>query len=176
MHPQKRTMILVNVGGGVAVLGSYAYGLLTHPNAGEVLWGGVPETLRPLYSASMLSATLGYFAFTGFLLFAVDPDRVRIAGRFGFGLFNVLYALMLAASALWLPLTFAAVEDPGNAIWILTRLDLGVVATASAALLIALLLHEPRRPLAPYALAVLGLVAFSFQTVILDAIVWPAYF
>ncbi|TFH28599.1 MAG: hypothetical protein E4H00_08485 [Myxococcales bacterium] len=72
-------MILINVIGGVAVLGSYAYGLLTYPNAGTVLLGGVPEALRPLYTASMLSATVGYFAFTGFLLFAVDPDRVRLA-------------------------------------------------------------------------------------------------
>jgi hypothetical protein len=176
MHPQKRTMILVNLIGGTAVLGSYAYGLLTYPDAGTVLWGGVPEALRPLYTVSMLSATVGYFAFTGFLLFAVDPDRVRLAGRFGFGLFNALYALILIASALWIPLTFAVVEAPSNAMWLATRLDLGVVAIASAALLVALLAHAPRRPIAAYALAVLGLVAFSFQTVVLDALVWPAYF
>ena len=31
MHPQKKQWLAINVLGGVAVLGSYAHGLITHP-------------------------------------------------------------------------------------------------------------------------------------------------
>ncbi len=36
----KRWMVLTNVLGGVAVLGSYALGFTTHTDAGATLWGG----------------------------------------------------------------------------------------------------------------------------------------
>jgi hypothetical protein len=85
MHPQKRTMMWVNASGGVAVLGSYVHGFVTRPHTSGALWGGVPEGLRPLYTLSMLLAAAGYLLFTSLLLFRVDPDQARIAGRFGYG-------------------------------------------------------------------------------------------
>jgi len=128
----------------------------------------------------MLSATAGYFAFTGYLLLATDPSSLRIGGRFGysfgFGSINVLYALILLASALWLPLTLAMIEQPGTGTWIAVRFVLGVAGAASATLLLAVLFSEPRQPAALHALAVAGLAAFTFQTLCLDALVWPAYF
>jgi hypothetical protein len=33
---------------------------------------------------------LGYFAYTYFILFPLNPDEARIAGRFGYGLFDVI--------------------------------------------------------------------------------------
>ena len=176
MHTQKRTMLLVNTIGGIAVLGSYAHGLATHASPGQALWGGVPETLRPLYSVSMLCATAGYFAFSGFLFFAIDPDRPLLGGRVGFGVVNFLYALMLGAAALWMPLTFAMIDGTRESIWLAIRLVLALTGGAAAALLGLLMTLQPRRPLFPFALAVVGLIAFVFQTAVLDALVWPAYF
>jgi len=176
MHTEKRTMLLVNTAGGIAVLGSYAYGLTTHPSPGDALWGGVPETLRPLYTVSMLCATAGYFAFSGFFLFAVDPDRPLLGDRFGFGFVNVLYALMLGAAALWMPLTFAMINGAGDWLWLAIRLVLILTGGAATVLLGVLLTLQPRRPLLPFVLAVVGLIAFVFQTAVLDAVVWPAYF
>lgn len=68
--------------GGAAVLASYAYSLGFDPATQAGLWGGVPLGLLPAYVVSMAAATAGYFAFTYFLLFRVDPDRARIAGRY----------------------------------------------------------------------------------------------
>jgi hypothetical protein len=175
MHPQKRLMLWINVLGGVAVLGSYAHGLWTHPAGGAELWGGVPEALRPVYTGSMLLAAAGYFAFTYLLLFRLDP-AARVAGRFRFGLFNVLYAGILAPSVLWMPLTFAMLRQPGAGLWLAIRLTLALVGLASLGLLGALLGLEPRRPAWACWLAVAGSLAFCTQTALLDALVWPVLF
>src|SRR5512140_1248083 len=110
MHPRKRPMFVINVLGGAAVLGSYAYGLRTNPNALNVLWGGVPASIRPFYTLGMFLAAAGYFAFIYFILFRLDPDQTRVWNRPGFGIFNILFAAILIPSALWMPLTFAAAE------------------------------------------------------------------
>jgi hypothetical protein len=124
----------------------------------------------------MALATGGFFAFTFFLLFRTDPDRVRIAGRLGYGLFYGLYVMILAPSALWLPLTSAMVQQPSSILWLGIRLVLGAVGVGSVALLLALLSLQPRQPARAYWLAVAGSVAFCFQTAVLDLFVWTALF
>ena len=116
--------------------------------------------LLPAYVAFMALATMGYFAFTYFLLFRVDPDRVRIAGRFDYGLFHGLYLMILVPSALWLPLTSAMVQQPSSILWLGIRLALAAVGLGPMALL----------------LAVVGSLAFCIQTAVLDLFVWTALF
>ena len=82
MHRDRRVMAWINVIGGVAVLGSYAHGIWTHPEITGEVWGGVPEWLKPFYTVSMLTAAAGYLAFTYFLFFRVEPDEARVADRF----------------------------------------------------------------------------------------------
>jgi hypothetical protein len=176
MHPQRLRLVLINVLGGLAVLGSYAWGLGTHADAGAQVWGGVPEGLKPLYTVSMLLAAAGYFPFTAFILFGLDPERVRVAGRFGYAIFPLLYALILAPSALWMPLTFAMVETPSAGLWLSIRLVLFAVAAGSLGILAALRRSEPRPRGVFYGLAIAGCIAFCVQTALLDAFVWPAYF
>jgi hypothetical protein len=172
----KRWMVVINVVGGAAVLGSYALGFLTHADAGTALWGGVSEALRPLYTVGMLVAALGYFAFTGYLLFGVDAQQARVGQRFGFGIFNLLYAGILVPSALWMPLTFVMIEQPSAWLWWVIRAVLILVGFASLGLLAALLALRPRRTAWAYWLAVTGSIGFCIQTAILDAVVWAAYF
>ncbi len=168
-------MLWINVLGGVAVLGSYVWGIATHPDPGAV-WGGVPESLKPLYTVSMLTAAVGYFFFSGFLLFGVDAERARFAGRQRFGLVNALYLLILVPSALWMPLTFAMLATPSPALWAAIRVVLALVGLGSVGLLIVVATVRPRTPVVAHVLAVVGLVAFVVQTAVLDALVWPAYF
>jgi hypothetical protein len=166
---------IVLLGGGAVVL-SYAYILGLDPATQADLWGGVPPALLPAYGASMALATGGFFAFTFFLLFRTDPDRVRIAGRFGYGLFSGLYAMILAPSALWLPLTSAMVQQPGSILWLGVRLVLAAVGIGSVALFLALLSLRPRQPAGAYWFAIVGALAFCFQTAVLDLFVWMALF
>lgn len=175
MHPQRRSLLWLNVLGGTAVLASYVLGLRSDALVGGALWGGVPEALRPLYTVNMFLAAAGYFLFTPYVFFRLDPERTRIAGRFGFGLFHALYALVLLPSALWLPLTAHVIAHPTAVAWAVVRLDLALVAAGSLGLLAAVLALPADAPRGR-ALAVIGLLPFCLQTVLLDALVWPAFF
>jgi len=176
VHPQRLTFLIVNVLGGSAVLASYWHGLSSHPETRSALWGGLPAGLQPFYTFSMLLAAIGYFPFTYLLGWRVDPGRVRLPGRFDFDAFNVLYALILAPSALWMPLTFAMLGQPNPTLWLIVRVVLGLVGIASVGLIAALLTLQPRPPRMLHVAAIIGAMAFAFQTAVLDALVWPMYF
>jgi hypothetical protein len=173
---RKRLLGWINLLGGSAVLASYAYGLSANPEMRSALWGGVPEAIRPLYTVSMFTAAAGYFLFTGFLFFRVDPRSARVAYRFGYGIFNLLYLLVLVPSALWLPLTASMIDQPSVGLWIAIRGVLTVVGLGSVGLIVALLRLSPHPTGVSYHLAVAGSIAFTFQTALLDALVWPIFF
>ena len=172
---KKITWILINLLGGTAVIGSYIYGFLTHSDASRMLWSGVPAGLRPMYTASMVTAAAGYFALAYFV-FRLDLLETRIFNRFGFEIFNLLYLLVLVPSGLWMPLTLPAIERSSGVLLLIVRLDLVLVAAGSLGLLLAELNTRPRPSTPRYILAIVGSVALCLQTVILDAIVWSIYF
>lgn len=176
MHIQQWILIAINVIGGILVIGSYVQGFRAHPDSGTVLWGGVPESVRPLYTFGMVLAALGYFAFSYFIVFRLDPEEVRIGNLFNFWIFLVIYALILFPSALWMPLTRAMVDNPAPVLLWSIRITLAVVGLASLSLLAALLTIDPKEPAMAYWAAVAGSAAFSLQTAVLDAIVWNVYF
>ena len=170
---KKRWLAALNVVGGTAVLASYVVGL--GAVSGEALWGGVPEGLRPLYTINMFLAAGGYFLFTYYILFKLDSETTRLGGRFGYGIFFLLYALILLPSALWLPLTGVLVAQPGDGIWagvlgVLTLTGLGSLG------LLACLLNLGENAPRGRTVAVLGLIPFCLQTAVLDAVVWPTFF
>ena len=174
MHPQKKLWLVINVVGGVAVLGSYMQGLATHPDTRQMLWGSVPEELQGVYNVTMLLAAGGYFLFSYHFFFRTDPDQTRI-GPFGFGLINACYALVLFASTLWMPLTFAYFDNPSNALWLTIRVDLFAVGAGSTGLIVALFSMKPRAEGFAAVLALVGLLLFALQTAFLDAVVWPEF-
>lgn len=176
MHAKKWMMLLINLLGGAAVLGSYVWGFRTYPGASDALWGGVPENIRPYITANMLLAAAGYFAIIYFTLFRLDATRSQVFGRFGFGLFNLLYVAILLPSALWMPVSILTIEQGSQFIAWLARLVLAVVGLASMGLLFALLKVEPARPRWAQRLAVIGCIPFCIQTVLFDAILWGVLF
>jgi len=175
MDRRVRSLIALNVIGGIAVLTSYALGLFSDSSVGADLWGGVPERLRPVYTVNMFLAAAGYFLFTPYILFKLRPQTTRIAGRFGYGLFHILYALVLFPSAIWLQLTEAMVAQPSAWMWAAVRVDLAFVGIGALGLLVSLLTLDSPVPRGR-TLAVIGLLPFCLQTAVLDATVWPAFF
>lgn len=175
-HPYKIWLWAINILGGTAVIASYAIGIITHPQTRGALWGNVPKALLPWYTVSMLAAAAGYCAFSYYILFRVDPEGATVAGRFSYGVFPWLYALILVPSALWMPLTFAMIGNPSPLLWVAVRVVLGVTGIASLLLLAAIIALEPHEPVWPHRIAVVGCAAFSLQTAFLDALVWPYYF
>ncbi len=119
---------------------------------------------------------VGFFAYSFFILFKLNPDDTRIYVALGYEIFNFLYLAILIPSALWLPLTFLAVQNNNSVVLWLARLDLVIVAVASILLLLALLYTQPRQPMWAYRLALVGSIFFCIQTVLLDAILWGYFF
>jgi hypothetical protein len=176
MGTQQIILLIINILGGAAVIGSYVFGLSGQSGGANVLWGGVPSSLRPVYTVSMILSALGFFAFIYFILFRLVPGEVLIGGRFGFSLFYAIFLVILVASAFWMPLTNAYVGNPSTGMWIGIRTVLALVGLGSIALMLALLSLQTRVPGISYWLAVAGSGYFAFHTAILDAIVWAALF
>jgi hypothetical protein len=169
-------LLIINVIGGAAVIGSYVFGLRGQSGGANVLWGGVPESIRPVYTVSMIISALGYFAFIYYIFFRLQPDQVSIAGVSGFTLFYVIFLGILIPSAFWMPLTNVYVGNPSTGIWIWVRTVLALVGLASIALFGALLTLQGKVSGISYWLAVVGSGYFAFHTAILDAMVWAALF
>lgn len=176
MHPDHRSLLILNVVGGIAVLGSYALGITSHPGAASQAWGGVPESIRPVYTVNMFLAAAGYFAFSFFVFFRLDPERTRLFGSHGFRAFRLLYALILIPSAIWMPLTFAMIDAPSAPLWAVIRLVLLLVGLGSVGLIGAVATAGPVSAPIARRVAIAGTIPFAIQTALLDALIWPAYF
>jgi len=176
MGTQQIILLVINIIGGIAVIGSYIFGIRAQSGGANALWGGVPANIRPVYGISMVLSALGYFAFLYFILFDLVPDEVLIAGRFGFSLFYTIFLIILIPSALWMPLTNVYVGNPSKGIRIGVRTILALVGLASIALVWAILSLETKTPSVPFWLAVIGSGYFTFHTAVLDGIIWSALF
>jgi hypothetical protein len=176
MATQQIILLVINIIGGAAVIGSYIFGLRGQSGGANVLWGGVPENIRPVYTVSMIISALSYFAFLYYIFFRLEPPQVSIAGVSGFTMFYIVFLFILIVSAFWMPLTNMYVSNPGTGIWIWIRIVLAVVGLASIALFVALLTLQGKVPGTAYWLAVAGSGYFAFHTAVLDAIVWAALF
>lgn len=170
-----RSLILTIAFGGAAVLYSYYAGIVGTPAVGDALWGGIPDAARPLYTINMFLAAAGFFCFSPYLVFRLAPESESANSRTRFKRILLFYVLVLVPSALWLPLTAHVIADPSTAAWLAVRLDLFLVAIGTLGLLFEVV---SSRPVTPWQrrIAILGLLPFSLQTVVLDALVWPAHF
>jgi hypothetical protein len=124
----------------------------------------------------MFLAAAGFFPMTWALGLRGDPASIRFLGGRGFGTLFPLYGLVLVPSALWLPLTFVFADSPSTFMWWAVRVDLLLVGIGAVGLLAAVLTVRPRPHPALHVLAVVGALAFTLQTAVLDALVWPAYY
>jgi hypothetical protein len=176
MNVPRLVLLIINIIGGVGVIGSYILGLKTHTGGADVLWGGASQGIRPAYGVSMILSAVAYFAFAYFILFKLDPANTLIAGKLGYGFLTILFVLILGASALWMPLTYVYVGHSTASIWIGIRVVLLIVGISSCTLVWALFnVNNGTNGLA-YWLAIAGSAYFAFHTTVLDALTWPVLF
>lgn len=162
--------VAINVVGGAAVLASYVLWLGNPSNDGTALWGSIGGVGRALYTVSMVTAAGGYFAFAPFLL------RHGDLAPLSFHRVNLLFVLVLLPSALWMPLAFEYLDAPRDGLWVAMRAGLLITGLASAAIVrtVAAVPVAAGGRMRTWALA--GALAFTFQTLVLDALVWPRWF
>ena len=157
---------IVQVLGGLAVLGSYAWGIATHPNP-ECLWGTIPEEWVGLYSSCMPFAAIGYLVATGTWWRRAEPADL--------GWITATYAVFLTASTAWMPLSLWAFDQGDPSLWPWIQLNLAITAFASC-FLGAALVQRARLEGGLWTAAAIGWCALCWQTVALDAVVWPQFF
>jgi hypothetical protein len=176
MDIHKIIFLVINILGGLAVIGSYVQGIITHPGMTNELWGKIPSAIKSFNYFIMPMAVVGYLAFAYYIFFHVDSGKLIVANTFGFEIINVIFFIILIPSAFWMPLTFQVIENPTAGPWWAVRTVLFLVGLASLALIITLLNSNVREPAWAYWLAVAGSILFFIQTGINDAFIWAANF
>ncbi len=166
-------LLLLILVGGTAVLASYVWGA-GEPDFTTGMWGGVPESLKPLYTVSMFLAAGGFFPMTAYVLLRLWRNGATV-GEAGFAPLTACYGMILIASAAWVPLTLLMLRDPSDAMWLAVRGVLFVAAFGSLGVLSALFKATTDRGTF-WKLALAGCVLFCNQTVLLDALIWPYFF
>ena len=176
MNKQLILFYCINIVGGLSVLSSYAHGLLSNPLTRISLLGNVPLFLRPYYTIFMFLAAGGYFFFTAYILICINIDTVKLFGKYGFWLINILYAGIIIPSAIWIYLTFAMINNPSTILWLIIRVVLFTVGFSSIILLFSFFMSNFERHGWLYIASIIGLFFFCIQTMLLDGIIWPYYF
>jgi hypothetical protein len=175
MSQKNMAFFLLNLVGGIAILGGYWVGLEAHSGEGDKLWGDIPESVRPMYTACMFPAAAGYLVSFGYLVRA-DWDQLRFETRPAWSLLFGLHILFLSSASLWMPMTWAALD--GGLSWLLWPIQglLAVTGLSCTAIAVSYrrLIDPPRPRWARVSFG--GLFFLIFQCLILDAIVWPRFF
>jgi uncharacterized membrane protein YuzA (DUF378 family) len=125
---------------------------------------------------NMFLATLGYLAFTTFLLFFLYLESTQKFIQADFWVFLLLYIFILIPLVCWMSLTYAYIAHLNGSLWLFDRLVLFIIGLASLGMLLALLKTQPRKPAWAFWLALIGAIFLVNQTALLDVFVWGNHF
>lgn len=175
MDSQRRALILLILIGGTGVLGSYVLAFAFEPAIRSGLWGGLPESLKGLYTVNMLLAAVAFFPVTWLLGFKTPIGQFADHTGLRFEALIGAYAAILMPSALWLPLTAFYIQDPSTLLWIAIRLTLFAVGAGASIVGYMAIRRATRGPALAWG-AVALFFFFWLQTMVLDALVWPWFY
>jgi hypothetical protein len=105
---------------GSLVLASYVHGLAAYPGS-DALYGTMPAWLASVYGVTMISAAIAYFPMMfGLRSLRALPSEPVAAGA---GFVDGVLLLLLAPSVVWMPVTFAFLDDgsTSTALYVLMR-------------------------------------------------------
>tara|TARA_B100000945_G_C20399583_1_gene606615 strand:+ start:499 stop:1059 length:561 start_codon:yes stop_codon:yes gene_type:complete len=176
INKNKYIFYIINILGGSLVLFSYGHGLLTYVDLRAQLWGDIPLSLKPYYTFNMILATLGYFCFTSYIL---KTNFLSVKHQYSstyINKINLFYAGIIIPSIFWMPMTFSMLIEPSYILWIAIKVVLGIVGLSASSLMIILIKSKIQGEYLHYYIALIGIIPFWIQTMILDAVVWPYYF
>ncbi|MBN4081011.1 hypothetical protein JYT44_01465 [Caldithrix abyssi] len=168
--------IIINLIGGAAVLGGNAFALVTHPKLRNDLWGGIPESWKPLYIASMLIAAFGYVTAMYYLIYKEGLKSKYFWGKADASVLTILLVLFLLSASMWIHSTFAYLESPSSGIWTMIQIELRTKALAILLFTIGLATTTERSQPSIHRWAVIGISFTSFHCLVLDAILWTMKF
>ena len=151
---------------GIPVILSYIFGIRRIKNV-DLLWGNIPQKYRKIYGTSMILSAISIFVFSSYI-FVLSYKHYNLINIY------LLYAVLLGAATLWIPLMVEVIELKKKIYWILTRISLALVGLCSIILLSMMIFSTYYGTF--FTFAIIGLSIFSIHTVILDAIVWPHFF
>jgi hypothetical protein len=175
MHWESIVLLAVIALGGIAVIGGYVVGFRGKAGAADAMWGGVPAKIRPVYGVSMILSAASFLAVLYYLFLEHAPGELTAGDLYGLRLIPIFF-MILAPSALWLPLSKLYLKKPGPARWFSVRVVLFIVGLASIALAWALFDSNVQPHSVAYRLATVAGCYFAFHTFVLDALLWAALF
>ena len=173
----QNTFILVNVIGGISVLGTYVIGITLFPEHRDDLWGGVQGKLRNVFVFSMLIAAAGYLTFAYVSIFqeGISSDKIGVADR-SF-LIILISGIFLFSASLWMPTLLAYILSDNNLWWIgsITSLWVTAISLLGLSVIVGFSPIFGLSSISKY-LSLIGLVYITFHCLIIDGFIWVLLF
>ena len=175
---QTTIFLVVNIIGGILVLGSYLICFIQFPEERTKLWGEVPKKTQQRIVPFMLLAAAGYLITSWWFWQVIEPNSLNLPGGFTYVGIIAFFALLLALSTAWMPVSVLAIKKRSN-LWknITICILLGVsIASCFILFLVCTATVEKNDISLGQVLAIIGWSFLCIQTVFWDGILWVLKF
>lgn len=165
---------LVNLVGGIAVLGSYCAGLYLYPDQRAALWGGIVGNWRTLFTSSMFFAAAGYLIFCYTMTISDGANESSFLGKYTF---IILAAAFLFSASVWMPATLQYLDTRNGIWWVVSVTSLWVTAASLICMVLAFSFTEfPNVNLSQNYVTLTGIIWITFHCLVFDTIIWVTKF
>jgi hypothetical protein len=164
--------LLVNIIGGILVLGGYIFALMSHPTTRNELWGGVPENLRLWITAFMFVSAFGYCYAMYYLIFDEGLELSFFWGKFDYRIIMILLIVFLLSAASWIHTAFTYIDTGSKNSWNFVQLELWLTGISVFLIMLGLATATGVKSTIFHFYSVIGLIAISFHCLVLDAFLW----
>ena len=168
--------LIINVIGGIAVLGGYVIALINHPKTRGELWRGVPENLRFWITLFMFISAFGYCFAMYYLIFQDGLDLDFFGGKLNINFMKGLLIIFLITAACWIHTTFAYLEHGNQILWTFVQLELWLTGITVFLMMIGVATANGVNNSFLHNTSVIGLGIISFHCLVLDAMLWISRF
>ncbi|MBH50753.1 MAG: hypothetical protein VYA83_05305 [Candidatus Neomarinimicrobiota bacterium] len=168
--------LIINIIGGIAVLGGYVVALINHPDTRGELWGGVPENLRFWITSFMFVSAFGYCLAMYYLIFQDGLSLDFFWGKLNANYMKGLLIIFLLTAACWIHTTFSYLETGNQVLWTFVQIELWLTGISIFLMMIGLATASGINNNFLHSSSVIGLLIISFHCLALDAMLWISRF